>query len=87
MFVIITYDVGEERVNKVKKKIQKYLIWTQNSVFEGEITEGNLQRCLLEVKSVIKEEVDSIYIYRVKISTNIEKKVIGQEKNPLDIFL
>lgn len=87
MFVIITYDVGEKRVSKVKKIIQKYLIWTQNSVFEGEITEGNLQKCLLEIKGVIKEEEDSIYIYRVKIPSNIEKKVIGQEKNPLDIFL
>lgn len=50
MFVIVTYDVGEKRVNKVRKKLKMYLTWTQNSVFEGEITDGKLKKCLAELK-------------------------------------
>ncbi|SUY64384.1 CRISPR-associated endoribonuclease Cas2 [Clostridium sporogenes] len=40
MFVILTYDIEEKRINRVRKTLKKYLVWTQNSVFEGEITEG-----------------------------------------------
>lgn len=46
MFVILTYDVGEKRVNRVRKTLKKYLTWTQNSVFEGQITDAKLHKCL-----------------------------------------
>ncbi|EOU2023716.1 CRISPR-associated endonuclease Cas2, partial [Clostridium perfringens] len=56
MFVILTYDVGEKRVNRVRKILKKYLIWTQNSVFEGKITEAKLHKCLSEInKDFIKD--------------------------------
>ncbi|MEM3489884.1 MAG: CRISPR-associated endonuclease Cas2, partial [Nitrososphaerota archaeon] len=41
MYVILAYDIGEERVNKVLKICRKYLTWVQNSVFEGDLTEAN----------------------------------------------
>lgn len=87
MFVIITYDVGEKRVGKVCKKLREYLDWTQNSVFEGEITAGKLTQCLSELNEIIDTEVDSIYLYRVNNPRNIKKLVYGQEKNPMSIFL
>ena len=68
---IITYDVGEKRVNKIRKKLKMYLIWTQNSVFEGEITEAKLKKCLAELNKILNKEEDSLYIYRVKNSNNI----------------
>lgn len=87
MFVIITYDVGEKRVNKTRKIIKKYLIWTQNSVFEGEITEAKLLKCLAEVNKVLKKEDDSLYVYRVQNPKNIAKDIIGKEKNFDDLFI
>ena len=66
-YCIITYDVGEERVNRVRKILKRYLNWVQNSVFEGEIGEGKLEKCLYELKRVIKEDADSIYIYRLSL--------------------
>lgn len=87
MFVIITYDVGEKRVGKVCKKLRQYLDWTQNSVFEGEITKGKLTQCLAELNEIINTEEDSIYLYQVSNPRNIKKVVYGQEKNPIDIFL
>ena len=57
VFVIVTYDVGEKRVNKIRKKLKMYLIWTQNSVFEGEITEAKLKKCLAELDRNEYEQV------------------------------
>ncbi|MDN5276636.1 MAG: CRISPR-associated protein Cas2 [Clostridiales bacterium] len=87
MFVIITYDVGEKRVNKVRKKLKQYLMWTQNSVFEGEISEGKLQKCLFEVNKIIKKEEDSIYIYRINFPAQVKKDVVGIIKSYDDIFI
>jgi CRISPR-associated protein Cas2 len=87
MFVIITYDVGEKRVGKVCKKLREYLDWTQNSVFEGEITKGKLQQCLAELSNIINVEEDSLYLYQVSNPRNIKKIIHGQEKSPIDIFL
>lgn len=87
MFVILTYDVGEKRVNKVRKCLKKYLTWTQNSVFEGEITEGKLNKCLADVNKYIVRKEDSLYIYFVKNSNNIRKEVVGQQKNYDDLFI
>ncbi|MBS2769944.1 CRISPR-associated endonuclease Cas2 [Anoxybacillus rupiensis] len=87
MFVIITYDVGEKRVNKVCKKLREYLTWTQNSVFEGEISKSLLLKCLNEIDQIIDEDEDSIYIYEVANPRNVKKKVFGQEKNFEELFL
>ena len=54
MFVIITYDIAEAKIlNKVRKTLKKYLIWTQNSVFEGEILPGKLHKCVSELENII----------------------------------
>lgn len=87
MFVIITYDIKIERINRVRKLLKMYLTWTQNSVFEGEITEAKLQLCLSQINSMINRYEDSIYVYRVKNSKNIRKDVIGEEKNFDELFL
>jgi len=87
LFVIITYDVGEKRVGKVLKKLREYLDWTQNSVFEGEITEGKLSKCLSELDRIIDKKIDSIYLYKVNNPRNIKKIIHGQEKSPIDLFL
>jgi CRISPR-associated protein Cas2 len=87
MFVIITYDVNEKRVGKVCKKLREYLDWTQNSVFEGEITTGKLTKCMAELNKIIEKNEDSIYMYKVNNPRNIKKVVHGQEKNPLGLFL
>ncbi|CAM3126742.1 CRISPR-associated endonuclease Cas2 [Paenibacillus sediminis] len=86
MFVIITYDIGEKRVGKVCKKLREYLDWTQNSVFEGEITKGKLTRCLAELKDIMSDE-DSIYLYKVENPKAIVKEVIGEDRSFDRLFL
>ena len=87
MFVVLTYDVGEKRVNKVRKKLKMYLNWTQNSVFEGELTDAKLRKCLAELNKIINKSEDSLYIYRVKNPNNIMKDVIGEEKSSDELFI
>lgn len=79
-YLIVTYDIGEERVNKVRKILKKYFMWVQNSVFEGDISEGKLEKCKQELKEIINEEEDSIYFYSLENRLNYRKMVLGVEK-------
>ncbi|HLR09409.1 MAG TPA: CRISPR-associated endonuclease Cas2 [Bacillota bacterium] len=87
MFVIITYDVDVKRVGKVCKKLKEYLTWSQNSVFEGEITKTLLMQCLYEIEQIIDEEEDSIYVYKVNNPNHINKTSYGVNKSFDDMFL
>lgn len=85
--MIITYDVSEERVAKVHKKLKEYLIWTQNSVFEGEITRGLLNRCLFELEKIIEENVDSVNVYEINNPKHLKKYSYGVDKSFDDMFI
>lgn len=87
MYVIITYDVSEKRVAKVHKKLKEYLIWTQNSVFEGEITRSLLNRCLYEIEKIIVESVDSVNVYEINNPRNLKKYSFGVDKSFDDMFI
>lgn len=87
MYVIVTYDVDVKRVGKVCKHMKKYLFWSQNSVFEGEISIGKFKQCMSELSKIVSEASDSIYVYQIKNPKNIEKKVYGVEKRLDDMFL
>lgn len=86
MFVIITYDINVKRVGKVCKKLREHLTWTQNSVFEGELTKGQFLKCRKEVESIINPKEDSIYYYIVENPKNLKKEMYGSEKGDFDIF-
>ncbi|PBC88257.1 CRISPR-associated protein Cas2 [Caldicellulosiruptor bescii] len=61
--------------------MKKYFTWVQNSVFEGEITLGKLEKCKRELLSVIEKNEDSVYFYEMEYKLVCNKKVLGQEKN------
>lgn len=87
MYVLLVYDIGEKRVAKALKTCRCYLNWVQNSVFEGEITEGKLKELLGRLKEIIKKKEDSILVYRFSYEGAFKKEVIGREKNPLNVIL
>lgn len=87
MFVILVYDFGEKRVGKALKKCRKYLTWVQNSVFEGDITEGNIKKLKVELEKVMDKNEDSIIIYSFNTTRYSHREVIGVSKNAQDIFL
>lgn len=80
MFVIMVYDIGEKRVNKVLKKMRQYLYWVQNSVFEGEITQAKFKKLKDELNRLIDKDYDSVVIYNLRSTRYSSREVIGQDK-------
>jgi CRISPR-associated protein Cas2 len=87
MYVIIVYDVEEKRVAKVCKFLRQYLHWVQNSVFEGELTEGKLKEVQIGLKKRIKADKDSILFYKLQTEKAFDKEIMGVEKSAPDVFL
>ena len=87
MYVILVYDVNEKRVPIVHKICRKYLFWVQNSVFEGELTEGKLKRLKRELSRVIVREEDSIIIYKLMNREVFNKEYMGLVRDVGDRFM
>jgi CRISPR-associated protein Cas2 len=77
MFIILVYDANEKRVNKFHKICTKYLTWVQNSVFEGEITDANYRILTDELKSIMKNNEDSILVYKFRAKKYYEREFMG----------
>ena len=80
MYAIIVYDVAVERVNGVRQFLRQHLTWVQNSAFEGELTEGELERVKIGLRRLIKEDEDSVLFYLASSHKWIKKDVLGIEK-------
>lgn len=63
MYVIVVYDVGIERVDSARHILKQYLIWIQNSVFEGEISIGKLEEMRILISYIINKEKNSVIVY------------------------
>jgi CRISPR-associated protein Cas2 len=87
MYIILVYDIEEKRVAKMLKLCRQYLNWVQNSVFEGEITEVKLKELLQKAKAIIRQDSDSLIVFKSRQEKWLEKMVIGREKNNLDNIL
>ena len=87
MFVILVYDIGEKRVNKFLKITRKYLYRVQNSVFEGEISEANLNMLTTELLEKMNEKEDSLILYKFRTTKYSERKCYGIDKGGEKLFL
>ena len=87
MYVLLVYDVNEKRVAKALKTCRGYLHWVQNSVFEGELTEGKLKELLQKLKKIINKKKDSVLVYRFSSEKMLDKEIIGVEKAPTDTMI
>lgn len=80
MYVIIVYDVGVERVNKVRVYLKQYLNWVQNSVLEGELTEAEYMKVMTGLRDVIDESTDNVICYKTKDRKFLSIDEIGTKK-------
>ncbi|MDD3841077.1 MAG: CRISPR-associated endonuclease Cas2 [Clostridia bacterium] len=87
MYILIVYDVGEKRVQKVLKFIRKHLIWIQNSVFEGNVTKAELLKIKNGLKEIVDQKEDSIIFFTARNERWIKKEIMGREKNATDNFI
>ena len=87
MYVLIVYDIGVERINRVRQFLRQYLTWIQNSAFEGELSEGQLERVKVGVKRLIKKDEDSVIIFTAPSKKWLQKEIIGIEKAEVSVIL
>lgn len=84
MFYIITYDVGVERVNKVKKVTRRFLKWEQNSVVTGDLTESQAMELKKRLSDIIDVNKDHILIFSLRSSKFVDRLDLGTPKSDLD---
>lgn len=87
MKIIIVYDVSVEKIDDVRKILKQYLSWVQNSVFEGELTEGKLEELRSRIYEVIDPSNDSIIVYTISNPRWVDKRIWGIEKGSIDNIL
>jgi len=79
MYIILVYDIGENRVGKILTICRKYLFWVQKSVFEGELEESKYIQLKNELNRNIDSNRDTIVVYRFKYKPRhiLEKEYLG----------
>jgi len=86
MYVVIVYDIGVERVNKVHKYLKTVLFWVQNSVFEGDLSKSELKKVKMDLDELIEKDTDSIIIFQFP-EKFLKKEILGLEKNSIDLII
>jgi CRISPR-associated protein Cas2 len=81
MYVISVYDIGEKRVVKMLKLMRRYLHWQQRSVFEGELSEGQIEELLERCRAIMNEEEDSVVLYVLSSDKYIERRMLGKAED------
>ncbi len=77
MHVIMVYDINAKRVKKALKICRRYLFHVQKSVFEGNITEAQLNRLKNELTKIIDVQSDSVIIYKLESVKYVKKEQVG----------
>lgn len=84
MYIVLVYDVSQEengarRWSRIFKICKKYLTHIQNSVFEGELSKGQLAQLQKELKEYIDKELDSVIIFKSRQEKWLDKEFWGKE--------
>lgn len=92
MYVILVYDivvddVGKKVLPKVYKTCKKYLTHIQNSVFEGELSESQVLKLRIELKNYLRNEKDSLIIFKSRSKNWLEKEFWAKEDNKMSMFI
>lgn len=87
IYAIIVYDVKVKRVGKVCQFLRRFLNWVQNSVFEGELTKGELAKVKNGLKGIINENEDSITIYILSSEKLLCREFMGLKKGEQNVVI
>jgi len=73
--------VPAERTHIYRKLLRKRLEHLQQSVFHGDVTEGQLVGIKQEIDAVLIPE-DSVYIFEADVSAAVKCTVLGDSDEP-----
>ena len=80
IYIILIYDIfiddkkSQNILRKVFKTCKKYLYHVQKSVFEGELTNVQLEKLKLEIKQYIRKDIDSVIIFKSRDEKWLKKE-------------
>ncbi|SEH65140.1 CRISPR-associated protein, Cas2 family [Halopenitus malekzadehii] len=86
MYVVMVYDLEADRTQKALKLGRRYLTHVQNSVLEGEISEGDLATLKNEVDDLLNPS-ESTIIYELSSDTLLNRTVYGDDPTEDQRFL
>lgn len=86
MYVVAVYDVEADRTRIMLNFFRKYLTHVQNSVFEGEVTEGELHEIQGFVEDALQEG-ESVILYELSSENLLDRTVYGEDPAEDDRFL
>lgn len=92
MYIVLVYDVsqaenGARRWSRIFKICKKYLTHIQNSVFEGELSKGQLAQLQKELKEYIDKELDSVIIFKSRQEKWLDKEFWGRKDDVTSFIL
>jgi CRISPR-associated protein Cas2 len=86
VYVIAVYDVQADRTRLFLNYLRRFLVHVQNSVFEGEVTEGELERMRNDLDDLL-EPGESTIIYTVSAEDYVDRTVFGDDPTEDSQFL
>ena len=93
MYVILVYDIslkektGQKILRKVFNTCKQYLNHIQNSVFEGELTEGTFTALKYDIDEIIRRDKDSVIYFSSRSGEWVTKEISGLNLNDLSNVL
>jgi len=78
MYVIVVYDMEADRTHLMLKLCRRYLVHVQNSVLEGEISEGDLATLNGEIEDLLQEG-ESVMFYELSSDRLLNRTVYGDD--------
>ena len=86
MYVIVVYDMEADRTHLMLKLCRRYLVHVQNSVLEGEISEGDLATLKGEIEDLLQEG-ESVMVYELSSDRLLNRTVYGEDPTEDSRFL
>lgn len=86
MYAIVVYDMEAERTRHLRKLCRRYLTHVQNSVFEGEISKGDLETLRGRIRDTLKPD-ESAIVYELSSEKLLARTVVGEDPTEDSRFL
>jgi CRISPR-associated protein Cas2 len=86
VYVVVVYDMEADRTQRMLKLCRRYLTHVQNSVLEGEISKGDLQRLRGEIEELLVDG-ESVIVYELSSDTLLNRTVYGEDPTEDSRFL
>ena len=91
MYIILMYDIvsdddGSKVLRNAFKICNKYLTHIQKSVFEGNLTELQLLKLKAELNKYIRNDKDSVIIFKSRNERWLDKEFWGVEDDKTSKF-